>query len=107
MMHCRKRMIEGGDGRTGAAEGRRSCGPPVRAHPGPQEDPPRGTLVMAQMQSKSFARADEVRRFDKGMLELVTLGGVTFGRGAFQPGWRWSTSVKPLAKTPSCAVPHL
>jgi hypothetical protein len=62
---------------------------------------------MAAMQSKDFARPDETRTFDKGLLELVTLGDVTFGRGTFQPGWRWSTSVKPLVKTRSCEAPHL
>src|SRR5215471_9372984 len=62
---------------------------------------------MAPMQNKNFARPDETRKFDKGLLELVTLGGVTFGRGTFQPGWRWSTSVKPLVKTKSCEAPHL
>jgi hypothetical protein len=62
---------------------------------------------MAVMQQKTFARPDETRKFDKGLLELVTLGGVTFGRGTFQPGWRWSTSVKPLVKTRSCEAPHL
>ena len=62
---------------------------------------------MAQMQKKNLARPDETRKFDKGLLELVTLGGVTFGRGTFQPGWRWSTSVKPLVKTKSCEAPHL
>src|SRR5437899_11654840 len=63
--------------------------------------------VMGPMQNKNFAQPDEARKFDKGQLELVTLGGVTFGRGVFQPGWRWSTSVKPLAKTSSCQAPHL
>jgi hypothetical protein len=43
---------------------------------------------MAAMQKKNFAHPDETRHFDKGLLELVTLGGVTFGRGIFQPGWR-------------------
>jgi hypothetical protein len=59
------------------------------------------------MQKKNLSTADEVRKFPKGLLELVTLGGVTFGRGTFEPGWRWSTSVKPLAKTHSCEAPHL
>jgi hypothetical protein len=62
---------------------------------------------MAPMQKKSFASPEETRKFDKGLLELVTLGGVTFGRGVFPPGWRWSTSVKPLVKTRSCEAPHL
>lgn len=62
---------------------------------------------MAAMQKKNLSNPDEVRKFDKGLLELVTLGGVTFGRGTFQPGWKWSTSVKPLVKTKSCEAPHL
>lgn len=28
-------------------------------------------------------------------------------RATFQPGWRWSESVKPIAKAESCQVPHL
>lgn len=62
---------------------------------------------MAMMQKKTLAQPDETRDFPLGRLELVTLGGVTFGRGVFQPGWRWSTSVKQLAKTASCEAPHL
>ena len=30
----------------------------------------------------------------------------TGGRGTFQPGWHWSESVKPTAKTESCEAPH-
>jgi hypothetical protein len=62
---------------------------------------------MAEMETKSFAQPDETRTFPLGRLELVVLGGVTFGRGIFQPGWRWSTSVKPLVNTKSCEAPHL
>ncbi len=62
---------------------------------------------MAQMQKKTFSQPDETRTFEKGRLELVTLGGVTFGRATFQPGWKWSTSVKPLVNTESCQAPHL
>jgi hypothetical protein len=59
------------------------------------------------MQKKALSQPDEVRTFDKGRLELVTLGGVTFGRATLEPGWRWSTSVKPVVKTESCEAPHL
>jgi hypothetical protein len=62
---------------------------------------------MAAMQKKNLEQPDETRTFPLGKLELVTLNGVTFGRGTFQPGWRWSTSVKPIAKTASCEAPHL
>jgi hypothetical protein len=57
-------------------------------------------------QVKAFATPDEIREFPHGRLELVTVGGVTIGRAVFEPGWRWQTSVQPLAGTPSCEAPH-
>jgi hypothetical protein len=41
---------------------------------------------MAKMQKRSFARPEELRTFEKGKVELVTLGGTTFGRATFEPG---------------------
>lgn len=55
---------------------------------------------------KNFGKPDEVRTFPKGRLELITVGGATIGRGIFEPGWKWSTSVMPIAKTTSCEAPH-
>jgi hypothetical protein len=55
---------------------------------------------------KGFYKPDEVRNFPKGKLELLTVGGATIGRATFEPGWRWSTSIQPLAKTKSCEAPH-
>lgn len=54
----------------------------------------------------SFGRPHEVREFPLGRLELITIGGATVGRAVFEPGWRWSTSVQPLAQTRSCEAPH-
>lgn len=54
----------------------------------------------------NFSKADEIREFPKGRLELLTIGGATIGRGIFEPGWRWSTSVQPLVHTHSCEAPH-
>jgi len=54
----------------------------------------------------SFEKPSDVRKFPKGKLELLTVGDVTIGRAVFEPGWRWSTSVQPLAKTKSCEAPH-
>ena len=62
---------------------------------------------MAKMQSKNLSKPDELRTFDQGKLELIKLGGVTFGRATLQPGWKWSTCIKPLVKTKSCEAPHL
>lgn len=50
---------------------------------------------------------DETRTFEKGRVDLVTFGDVTFGRGTFQPGWKWSECVKPLVHTDSCEASHL
>ena len=61
---------------------------------------------MKKMEVKSFNSPDEVRKFDKGKLELMKIGGAVVGRAIFQPGWRWSKSVKPIAKTESCEAPH-
>ena len=61
---------------------------------------------LARAQVKTFNTPDEVREFAKGRLELVKIGGATIGRAVFEPGWRWLTSVQPLAKTKSCEAPH-
>ena len=55
---------------------------------------------------KNFGKPDEIREFPKGRVELITIGGATIGRAIFEPGWRWETSVQPLAKTKSCEAPH-
>ena len=63
--------------------------------------------VLETMVKKSFSKPDEVRTFDKGKIELVNAGDTTFGRAILEPGWKWSTCVKPIAKTESCQASHL
>ena len=58
-------------------------------------------------EKKNFSRPDETRPFAKGKLEIVNVGGTMLGRGTFEPGWKWSECVKPIAKTESCQAPHL
>jgi hypothetical protein len=62
---------------------------------------------MENAELKNFSKPDEVRQFPKGKVEILKIGGSTIGRAIFEPGWRWSTSVKPIAKTKSCEAPHL
>ncbi len=62
---------------------------------------------MGGLASKNFASADDVRTFDKGRMEVLTLGDATVGRATFQPHWKWSECVKPIAGTESCEVAHL
>jgi hypothetical protein len=64
-------------------------------------------VTTEKLEKKNLARPDEVRSFDKGRVELVTLEGVTFGRATLHPGWKWSTCVKPIAQTQSCEAAHL
>jgi hypothetical protein len=49
---------------------------------------------------------DEVREFPNGKVEVSELGGMTVMRATFQPGWRWSENVKPIAGTESCQTHH-
>ena len=56
---------------------------------------------------KRFESPDEVRTFEKGMLEVVVLGGTTIGRATYQPGWKWSQHVGPALGAARCSVEHL
>lgn len=57
--------------------------------------------------SKALGSPDETRTFDHGQIQVVKIGEVTIGRYTFEPGWRWSESVKPIAKTDSCQAHHV
>jgi hypothetical protein len=61
---------------------------------------------MKSIETKAFDSPTEVRKFDKGKLELVEIGGRVVGRITLDPGWRWSESLGPVAKTKSCEAPH-
>src|SRR5512136_2461058 len=61
---------------------------------------------MAQLIKKSVNKPDEARRFTRGRMDVVTLGDLIVGRATFEPGWRWSECVRPIAGTPSCMVHH-
>ena len=56
--------------------------------------------------AKPFDQPEEVRIFDKGRLEILNVAGGTVGRATFEPGWRWSTSVKQIAGTELCEAAH-
>jgi len=54
----------------------------------------------------SLGSPDEVREFPKGKLELFRVSGTVVGRATFEPGWKWSTCIKPIAGTESCQAAH-
>lgn len=64
---------------------------------------------MARLVRKNLSSADETRPFldNTGHVELVQTESGPVGRGTFQPGWRWSRHVKPIAGTDFCQAPHL
>ncbi|MEO7261548.1 MAG: nuclear transport factor 2 family protein [Jatrophihabitantaceae bacterium] len=63
---------------------------------------------MTDVMISNLERDGEVRPFAKhGHAHLVSAGGLTLMRGVFEPGWRWSADVAPIAGTDSCQTRHL
>jgi class 3 adenylate cyclase len=62
---------------------------------------------MARMQRKLLTTPDEVRPFTHGRAEIWELGDAVIGKQVFEPGWRWSDDVKPVALTDTCEYHHL
>src|SRR3990172_6931084 len=50
--------------------------------------------------------AGDTRKFEHGTVQTAKVGTVTVSRGTMEPGWRWSSDVKPIAGTDSCMVHH-
>ena len=61
---------------------------------------------MATPEHKRFLQPDEVREFPEGNAALLNIGGGVIGRLTFEPGWRWSEHIKPIAGTELCEAPH-
>ncbi len=62
---------------------------------------------MSQIETRNIDRPDETRKFQaNGHADVVTLGDFTLGRETFQPGWKWSNDVRPIAGTGSCMARH-
>jgi quercetin dioxygenase-like cupin family protein len=63
---------------------------------------------VADFEVKNVAEPDETRPFaGKGSAAVVTVAGHPVLYGTFEPGWRWSEHLKPIAGTDSCQAPHL
>ncbi len=56
---------------------------------------------------KRFEEPDETRVFENGRFEVVHIGGLTIGRATYEPGWKWSIHVAPVAGTSLCPVEHV
>jgi hypothetical protein len=65
------------------------------------------SVLTGRLTRKSFTTPDEIRPFEaRGHLEVIDLDGI-IGRAFFEPGWRWSNDVKPIAGTDSCMAAHV
>jgi quercetin dioxygenase-like cupin family protein len=63
---------------------------------------------VAELERKRFDDSDETRLFqDKGHVKIVNIGDGVVGLATFEPGWKWSDHVKPIAGTDSCQAPHV
>ncbi len=56
---------------------------------------------------KRFENPDEIKRFEHGKFETVSLGGMTIGRATYTPGWKWSTHVGAELGEDYCCVEHV
>lgn len=62
---------------------------------------------MAGVEKRTLDSPDETRNPERTTLEIVKLGDASVGRSTFEPGWRWSEHIKPVAGTESCQANHL
>ena len=62
---------------------------------------------MAGIKSNDFSSPDGVMTFEKTEMKVANLGNVKVARVVIQPGWSWSSCIKPAAGTESCANRHV
>ncbi|GAA1938437.1 hypothetical protein GCM10009815_36620 [Nocardioides marmoribigeumensis] len=63
---------------------------------------------MADCMISNLDREGEGRVFRAhGHATLGNAGGISVLKGTFEPGWKWSDDVKPIAGTSSCQVRHM
>jgi class 3 adenylate cyclase len=61
---------------------------------------------MARLQRRRFTEPDDVRTVPHGRIDVVELDDRVVGRISYEPGWRWSVDIKPIAGTDSCQFHH-
>jgi class 3 adenylate cyclase len=62
---------------------------------------------VSRLQRARFSEPKEVRQFPNGRVDVVELDDIVVGRMTYQPGWRWSQDVKPVAGTERCQYHHV
>ncbi len=62
---------------------------------------------MSGLASGSFDSPHETRTPPKSRIDVVRFEGSAAARLTFEPGWKWSECVKPVARTDSCQARHV
>ena len=62
---------------------------------------------MAGTYTLDFESPDEQRTPEKTRVDVVRIGDSTAARLTFEPGWKWSECVKPVAGTDTCQLRHI
>jgi class 3 adenylate cyclase len=57
--------------------------------------------------SRSFDEPNESLAFDHGRIDWVVIGDQTIGRTIQEPGWRWSTHIRPIVGGEWCQSRHV
>lgn len=60
-----------------------------------------------RLQRRRFSEPSDVRTIPRGRIEIVELDDTVVGRMTYEPGWRWSVDVRPIAGTETCQYHHL
>lgn len=66
------------------------------------------TNIQMAPELKNFTAPDETRPFQgHGHADVLKLADRSVLRAVFEPGWKWSVDVQPLAGTAVCETSHL
>ncbi len=60
-----------------------------------------------RLQRKRFTEPSDVRTIPRGRIDVVELDDTIVGRMTYEPGWRWSVDIQPIAGTDTCQYHHL
>jgi class 3 adenylate cyclase len=66
-----------------------------------------GGRVLTEVHVRSFSNPDDVIELESVRSEIVSLGGIAVAHTSHQPGWRWSTHVRPVVGTETCQTRHV
>jgi class 3 adenylate cyclase len=60
-----------------------------------------------RLQRRRFTEPSDVRTMPRGRIDIVELDDTLVGRMTYEPGWRWSVDIQPIAGTDTCQYHHV